>query len=868
MKRVFFGLFIPALLIGCGGSGSGNAPSATSQTGAKAGSARALVQSPSNAVPPALTTTDYSELGPPNDWTDLAFVPLSGYDYSIDKSYKEKFVVYPSPFGTTVYQNPPTLTWPALGGGDFSLHYTYDIEVVDARGRTWTKTTDQTYLSDWPRDLTAGQSYSWRVRARGPGETAWDSNLWGSNSWQNWSAWRVFVISPDAHRPDEVDLEALYNTAASKTQTQRPRTFPKDQELATLKTKYGIGAGYPYLWEWNDVLARVNAHVDTADTALQSDNQAGSVYDAEMGLAIETAFVCRIVGNQAYSTNPTIFYRNGYCDKAVSRAVRLATLTAPGLRTCSNSDTGNRCRHVALTLAILYDWMYHELSSAQRTTIKNSIRATIVAENGNPGFATFLPLPKTIPMSSQGGDVYSRATAIGALMAGEDAAFKTLFMTHAGMFIAKGHVFGGEDGSFANSLFYGSLEIENIMKAAYFLNRATDYDISKLAYFNALPYFWLYFQPPVSATNRLPAAAAFGDGAEKRAMSENMLISVHAFASHLFGSNPQYAPSIRWYANRLKETYSTTKRPAFWLWMLNPATENATADVLAPTIRNSAYFPAIGMAAMHSSLSDLNRFSVYFKSSPYGSVSHSHADQNSFVVHVGGVPLFIDSGYYDSYDTDNPAHYNQIWYRQTKAHNAITHSGGVGQRPLSRLAAGRIVKYYDDTVRNNLVEVVGEATAAYQAVDPTITRMKRSMIYLRNTDTLVIYDKVAATTPRTWEWNFHTASQPVARPNGYEYQVNIAGTSACIRIASLKQGTFTSTPAPLPAGKGSEFQQWHNRYVTGATAENEFVTIIRKSCSSTTAATVTWYDDMNLWTIRQPSTRAINAWYGMFDYER
>ena len=39
---------------------------------------------------------------------------------------------------------------------------------------------------------------------------------------------------------------------------------------------------------------------------------------------------------------------------------------------------------------------------------------------------------------------------------------------------------------------------------------------------------------------------------------------------------------------------------------------------------------------MHSSLSDPNRLSIFFKSSPYGSYNHSHADQNSFVIHHRG----------------------------------------------------------------------------------------------------------------------------------------------------------------------------------------------------------------------------------------
>ena len=50
------------------------------------------------------------------------------------------------------------------------------------------------------------------------------------------------------------------------------------------------------------------------------------------------------------------------------------------------------------------------------------------------------------------------------------------------------------------------------------------------------------------------------------------------------------------------------------------------------------------------------------KSSPYGTVSHSHADQNSFVIEAYGEPLAIPSGMYELYSS---AHHHG-WTRQTR----------------------------------------------------------------------------------------------------------------------------------------------------------------------------------------------------------
>ena len=65
----------------------------------------------------------------------------------------------------------------------------------------------------------------------------------------------------------------------------------------------------------------------------------------------------------------------------------------------------------------------------------------------------------------------------------------------------------------------------------------------------------------------------------------------------------------------------------------------------------------------------------YFRSSPYGSVSHGHQDQNAFALAAYGEPLAIPSGYYNFWGSLH--HFG--WTQQTKAKCAITFDGGKGQ---------------------------------------------------------------------------------------------------------------------------------------------------------------------------------------------
>ena len=134
--------------------------------------------------------------------------------------------------------------------------------------------------------------------------------------------------------------------------------------------------------------------------------------------------------------------------------------------------------------------------------------------------------------------------------------------------------------------------------------------------------------------------------------------------------------------------------------------------------------------------------SAYFKSSRYGSFNHSHADQNSFVLHAHGWPLLIDSGFYDSYGSPHGAG----WYRQTHAHNAMTFDGGQGQT-TGDAGGDRQNRRFPSLGKNGLGD--GRQCARLRRC-----RALRTLVYLRPNH-VVVYDALAATTARSWEWNLH-----------------------------------------------------------------------------------------------------------------
>jgi hypothetical protein len=109
---------------------------------------------------------------------------------------------------------------------------------------------------------------------------------------------------------------------------------------------------------------------------------------------------------------------------------------------------------------------------------------------------------------------------------------------------------------------------------------------------------------------------------------------------------------------------------------------------------------------MHSDLGSAeNDVWMLFKSSPYGSFSHSHADQNSFQVNAYGKSLIIDSGYYPWYGSP---HHN-LWTRMTRAHNSILINDR-GQSYGTMAASGTIEKFESSEA---LTIVTGECARAY-----------------------------------------------------------------------------------------------------------------------------------------------------------
>ena len=162
------------------------------------------------------------------------------------------------------------------------------------------------------------------------------------------------------------------------------------------------------------------------------------------------------------------------------------------------------------------------------------------------------------------------------------------------------------------------------------------------------------------------------------------------------------------------------------------------------------YFRDVGWVSLHSALGRPDEdIHVTFKSSPYGSYSHSHADQNAFILNAYGEGLAINSAYREFHRS--PHH--QQWTWQTKSKNDVL-IDGLGQKAQDKKATGKITRF---ETQNRYVWTTGDATTAYQAGAKEagkIQRVTRDLIFI-DQRYVVLRDRVVLATPGTLSWLLH-----------------------------------------------------------------------------------------------------------------
>ncbi len=471
-------------------------------------------------------------------------------------------------------------------------------------------------------------------------------------------------------------------------------------------------------------------------------------------------------------------------------------------------------------MAFAWDWIGDELSAAERDRV-----LAVIPERGNQVLRLLRKQDfLSHPFSNHEGRVLAFLGNAGLSFLGDLPEAEEWLEYVLRCYLTSFPAWGGDEGGWAQGIGYWAAYVHWLSTFAESLRGATDIDILRRPFYRNNGYFPIYFHPPYAPMG------AFGDGGDgKPSLHEKMLIDYFA---EVFGD-----PVLKWHADSIapvlpRVTYAGEERQ--WNeWFMEDVVSVWRAGksrVEARPLtgkRVSRHMADIGWVAMHTALGDAeNDVWALFKSSRFGSFSHSHGDQNTFQLNAWGEALAIDSGYYPSYGS--PHH--SLWTRQTRAHNGILVNGR-GQPPYNWDASGNIEHFED----NGLVTLVrGQAGRAYNIppgknviemwrkyltdpiplMEPKVQSFERTLAFVASKERPILFvlDFVKTDAPATLDWLLHALRQMKFEADTGSITVSSGKARLAVRLLAsvpLKFTQFGGFPVKPEERAAGWPDQWH-----------------------------------------------------------
>jgi hypothetical protein len=312
------------------------------------------------------------------------------------------------------------------------------------------------------------------------------------------------------------------------------------------------------------------------------------------------------------------------------------------------------------------------------------------------------------------------------------------------IWIAQSPKMGEEDGSWFNGSGYFRMNTLTMYETTNFFNKLSGKDFMTNSWFKNNPKWLIYAFPPNSVQD------GFCNDGDKHPKPTIGYAGYAEAASRLLND-----PYAAWYANEVAKSHkiAISEDVEFrWFRIIKTNEMAHPKPILNFDLPQAAVFPDVGVAYMHSNMEQIeSNLMLSIRSSPYGSLAHTHTDQNSFNIAFGGKRLFYNSGYRPAM---GDPHFLG-WYKHTQGHNAIL-IDGEGQ-PFNAGAYGLIPRFIHG---EQISYAMGDASNAYSGKDlgeNTDLGMKvfmRHYLMLRP-GIIVIYDDLEADHAANWSWLLH-----------------------------------------------------------------------------------------------------------------
>lgn len=706
-------------------------------------------------------------------------------------------------------QNPPDFSWAYTHGATYSLKVATNKALTE-NVREVTGLTKNLYNFSEPFE---------------PGEYYWSYKV--NNGSYN-SVYRFYIAENATEYPVKYDFDNLELNLPDS----HPRLLITKDNIHYLKNITENDTTYKTLK--SEVDSAMRSSLPTLSGTI-AQSSISSKYTSKASIAARAALL--------YLTNDDDTYKQFGIDMLNALSVKndseeyvwapenAITPNANGL--VFNSSTDVYICLFAYYLGLAYDWLYNDLDETEIQNITGLMESVfkVIAEE----WASGKNLDSyNIYKGFLGSHLYRlNQTTVAALSVydntDENSYAHQIVNWHLPVMINITHPFSYQDGGNAQGLFYGFNN--DLNGVADILKDLGIIDLKSKPIFTNMPYRYLY-------NWNTGMESVFGDNYDNKAGETIHSYHYKTATQSIAGTteNPVMAKVVKWLYDDASDYFTN---PDFYYnshietFFVNEKakTVEASEPYMLPTAK---YFKDIGWASFNSDLSDENRVSLRFKSSPYGSYNHSHPDQNSFVINAFGEYMAIDSDYYVAFhDT-----FDLSWNKKTYAHNAITYDMGNGQPYNMRSAEGNITDFLSST---ELDLVTGDATTAYNvaqtgALQTNLSKAKRSILYLKPDVFLIIDDLKSASGEKNFEFWLNTrgnigdmeGSKATVTQNGVSMFANClypeVTASAYIDNFNAPDGTeIASSDIPTAAKNGCDSRLC---YTTGAVDRTKMITML------------------------------------------
>ena len=672
----------------------------------------------------------------------------------LDRAPEDDEVDYAPYDGEVIGTNPPAFVWlPHEGVESWRVQYSQSAE-FDAPETVTVTGLDMTVHV--PMETLSSGEWRWRYGyVDEDGETVYSES-------------RSFVIPADAIEFPFLDIGDAVNAIPDT----RPRTYVTPDDMAAIRANED-GA---YNWLIDPAVEAAEAALARDEALFEEPKPWGDYGDDWREVYNETWRSMRPYtrGMEACARAYLFTGDERFAEEAKRRLIHFMTWDVDGPSSAYwPTELGmDIAEHAPRT----FDWIYDTLTPEEREkcveVLGKRIRQINEMHRGRPFEAR--------PFSSHPGRMIGFAVEGGIVLAHEvedapewlEYTLRVLWSVYP--------AWGGHDGGWHEGVSYWSSYMRRMLQIVAELDRL-GIPLKDKPFFQNTGDFGLYAVYPNRPTR------AFGDGYESSVgvAQGNLMYTLASLYE-----NPYY----RWHA---EESNGGPSGPeAFHVWRPN-------LDAAAPAdLPQSRSFEDVGWVAMHSGMADpADNVLLLFQSSPYGAISHNHANQNAFVIEAYGEPLAISSGYYQNYGS--PHHSEWVWH--TKAHNAIL-ADGEGQVIRSPGSRGRILEHRAD---EDWSYALGDATEAYGG---RLEQALRHIVFLRPQGSAVIVDELKTPEePASFQWLLHARDEMALFEEEQRLTVTQGGAAMDVQFLAPAGMSFEQTSGwdPEPCRPDAAPPQYH-----------------------------------------------------------